>query len=367
MSFGGRRSGNLILVAVLLGLMVFCAPPAGAQPVEPRQLTVGVWVNPPFVMKEGDHYTGMAIDLWEKMAARLGAQPRYVEKGTIGELVDATARGDVDVAVGNITVTRDRAERIDFTHPWFDTGLRVMVSERHGSGFSDFIGGMERSGHLKVYAGIALIILAATFALTLFDRRFDQDFPHRWRDGLAQSFYSVMSVASGKASGRKQMFGWIGRVWQGLWLVCGIAVLAYVTSSVTSVMTTLSLGKDQIHGIADLSGHPIGVLAGSVGHQYASETGLDSHPYAHVDEAAEALAGGRVDAIVGDAPVLEYFAHEHPDRQLSVVGAIFKPDKYAFGLPRGSDLARELSVELIGAHDDNEIREIRTRYFGSEW
>ena len=32
-------------------------------------LKVGVWVSPPFVMQTADGYTGMAIELWEELAA----------------------------------------------------------------------------------------------------------------------------------------------------------------------------------------------------------------------------------------------------------------------------------------------------------
>lgn len=337
---------------------------AAAQTDAPEPVAVGLYLSPPFVMEEGGRFTGMAIELWEALAAGLGVEAEYVEHETLRELVDAVAAGGVDVAVTNLTVTRDRAERIDFTHPWFDAGLRIMIDEDRGAGFRDVLAGLRDSGHLRAYAWIAAVIVAATVLLTLFDRRFDRDFPRRWRDGVAESFHTVMSVAtSGRPPSRKNLFGWIGRIWQGLWLVCGVAVLAYVTSSVTSVMTTLSL-TSQINGLADLSGRPVGVFTGSVAEAYARRSGLDARPFAHLDEAVEALLDGRVAAIVGDAPVLEYHAHANPHLPVAVVGAIFEPDKYGFGLPPGSALTRPLTVELIGAHEGGRIAEIRTRYFG---
>src|SRR5690606_31355508 len=115
------------------------------------------------------------------------------------DLVDATASGEINVAVTNMTVTRERVERIDFTHPWFDAGQKIMISEAGSGGFGDVIGGLQQSGHLVAYAWIALVIVVATLLLTLFDRRFDKDFPRSWREGIAESFYTVMSVAtSGK-------------------------------------------------------------------------------------------------------------------------------------------------------------------------
>src|SRR5690606_11311364 len=120
----------------------------------------------------------------------------------------------------------------DFTHPWFDAGLRIMINEDRGTGFRDMFQGLQASGHLRAYAWIAAVI------------------------------------------------------------------------------------------------------------------------------------SGEVAAVLGDAPVLEYYAHSNKQLPLSVVGAIFEPDKYGFGLPHGSDLTRALTVELIGAHEGGRIEEIRQKYFG---
>jgi ABC-type amino acid transport substrate-binding protein len=362
--------------ATLLALFAVFFVSAGTVPADAQDdeaispasapLTVGVYVHPPFVMVDDGRFHGMAIELWEWLAEQLGQESEYVELSNIGALVDAAAAGDVDVALTNLTVTRDRAERIDFTHPWFDAGQRIMVNEDRGSGFGDVVAGLRESGHLRAYAWIAFVIVVATFLVTLFDRQFDKDFPRRWRDGVAESFYTVMSVAtSGKSPARKNLFGWVGRIWQGLWLVCGIAVLAYVTSSVTSVMTTLSL-TNQINSVADLPGRAVGVQPGSVSEDYAREQGFNIRPFDHIEDAVEALLEGRIDAIIGDAPVLEYYAHTNPQEPVTVVGPIFAPDKYAFGLVHQSDLTRPLTVELIGAHESGLIEEIRTQYFGDD-
>lgn len=361
---------SVLRISLLLALLG-CNPASAQQamvsePNNERVASVGVYVHPPFVTKSGDSYGGMAIDLWELAAGQLGIVSRYVEYENVGELVDATASGAIDTAVTNMTATRERAERIDLTHPWFDAGQRVMVRQDGGGGNGNLLRGLSESGHLRAYAWIALVIILATILITLFDRKFDRDFPKRWRDGVAESFYTVMSVVtSGKSPTRKNLFGWMGRIWQGLWLICGIAVLAYITSSVTSVMTTLSL-TNQINSVADLPGRIVGVQPGSVSEDYARQTGLNTRPFSHIDEAADALLDGRVDAVLGDAPVLEYYAHQNPGRGLTVVGPIFAPDKYAFGLPHDSELTRPLSIEIIGLHESGRLAEIRAGYFGDE-
>lgn len=360
----------MVLRAFLLILSVLWAPAVGAQeqtPVADGPLTVGVYVSPPFVMpKDGGGYTGMAIDLWEQFADTLGQPYEYLEIGTVRELVDAVAANDLDLVVTNLTVTRTRAQRIDFTQPWFDSGLRILVDQDRHTGFGAVWRGLGDAGFLRAYLWIGGVILLATLGFTLFDRRFDPAFPARWRDGAAESFYTVMSYAtSGKATQRKNLFGWLGRIWQGLWLLFGIAVVAYVTSSVTSVMTTLSI-TNQINSVADLPGKIVGVQAGSVSEEFAVDQNLTIRPYDSVADMAEALERNEIAAAIGDAPVLEYYVYSNPGEALDVVGPIFHPDKYGFGLPRSSTLRPELNVLLLGAKESGLLEEIRHRYFGDD-
>lgn len=349
----------------LLALALALAAAAAAQSAseEQRALRVGLYISPPFVMRQDSGFTGMAVDLWEEVAAAQNLQFSYRAYPSARELVDATAKGEIDVAVTNLTVTESRAQRIDFTQPWFDAGLRIMVDKDRGSGFRDLLRGLKDSGQLRAFVWLFSVILLATVVFTLFDRRFDKDFPRRWRDGLAESFYAVMSVVTSGRVVRKNLFGWIGRIVQGLWLACGVAVVSYITASIASVMTALSL-TSQINGLRDLPGKTVGVFAGSVAQEYAEGHSIDSREYEGIDDAVQALHAGEIDAIVADAPVLAYYAHIHPEIPLLLVGKIFHPDKYAFALPVHSALTRPLSVDIIGAYEDGRIAELRKQYFG---
>ena len=354
----------------LLPLLVLAFLPLGKILAEesrnnmPRPVTVGLYVSPPFVIANGNDYSGMAVELWEEIAADLKLPFDYRPYPDFGSLVQATADGSIDIAVTNLTITEDRARVIDFSQPWYDAGLRVMISNESKTGFSAVVSGLRKSGYLAAYAWLAFVIVVATLLLTLFDRRFDKDFPQAWSEGVAESFYSVMSVATSGKAARKNFFGWIGRVMAALWLVCGVAVLAYVTSTVTSVMTTISL-TSQINGPADLSGKTVGVFTGSVAERFAHQIGFKSESIANIDLAVDALVQGRIDAIVGDAPVLEYFDFSHPNINVSVVGKIFQPDKYGFGFGLTSDLEKSVTVKLLEKAENGRIETLRANYFGN--
>jgi polar amino acid transport system substrate-binding protein len=84
----------------------------------------------------------------------------------------------------------------------------------------------------------------------------------------------------------------------------------------------------------------------------------------HVEDAAAALVRREIAAVVDDNPLLEYFAHTHPDLPLDVVGNTFHPDKYGFAFTPGSTLTKPVSLRIIGLEESGEIEKLRARYFG---
>ncbi|MEL1265886.1 transporter substrate-binding domain-containing protein [Pseudoxanthomonas putridarboris] len=298
------------------------------------ELRVGVYVDPPFVARTGgEGYAGMAIELWEIAARDLQWRYRYEEVGSYEELVDGLESGSLDVGVANIAITRERAGRMDFTHPWYDAGMRVMAPKA-GKG-SGLLGGMREGGHLRVYAVLGFAMLVATLLLTLADRKNDRKFTRHWGEGLAENFYRV---------------------------VCGVALVAYIASSTFSVMSVDVLSR-QINDVRDLEGRPVGVAAGSAAERFAIDTGLTPVRYRGMEEAARLLARGDVAAIVGDAPLLEYYAHAYPEAGLEVVGRLFNPDKYGFVMRHGSALQKPLAIRLLRLREGGQLEALRSRYF----
>ncbi|GHC61784.1 hypothetical protein GCM10010136_02550 [Limoniibacter endophyticus] len=331
----------------------------------PSTITAGVYVSPPFVTKEGERYSGMAIELWEAAAKTLGRTTEYREYPSFEALISAIEAGEAEVGVSNLTITRDRAQRVSFSQPWYDAGLRLMIADKDTSGFWQVLGGLEAAGHLRAMLWMVIFILTATVLLALFYRRFDRSFPRKWHVGLAESFYEVMSVATSGKITRPNILGWLGRISGGLWMVCGVAVIAYVTSSVTSVMTALSL-THQINSIADLPGRSVGVLTGSVAETYSQELRLGVRDFPDTEQTVAALLDEEIDVIVGDAPVLEYYVHSNPQLPLSVVGPIFHPDKYGFAFRHDDPMVRQVTLQILAHQERGELGILRRKYFGSD-
>lgn len=92
-----------MLRRALVLLLAFSFWPTHVLAQEP--LVVAIKEAPPFVVKTADGiWSGPAVDLWERAASVLKRPTSYVEKDLAG-LLDAVESGEVDVAVGALSVT----------------------------------------------------------------------------------------------------------------------------------------------------------------------------------------------------------------------------------------------------------------------
>lgn len=349
----------IIFMMLFAGLSCIALDPAG----EP-ELKVGVALDEPFIMKTGDLHTGFCIDLWQTLAADLGLKFRYVDYPSFASLLEATERGEVDVNANSLYITSERLKRMDFVLPFLQEGLQVMVNEKRTSSFMKLWRGLRDSGHLQIF-GIGIgVILLGTILLTLAERIWNKDFHTDWANGLAESFYHVMSISMTGKSTHKPLPGPLGKIMAGIWIAFGVGVVAYITSSITSVMTVNRL-HSLINGPQDLPGHKVAAIRGTVAESYCRANHLDCLTYDLLPDAVKGLLRHDVDAIVHDSLSLQWYDNSHPELPLTEVGRVFGKKYCAFSLPLGSPLRHPLTEALLKRHESGYCEDLRQRYFGS--
>ena len=346
------------------------APAAAATdvaPTAPRIVRVGVYEVPPFAEPDAAlKWKGFAVVLFEASAIQLQMIPEFRQYANIDDLMSAVEKGEVEAGIGNIMVTSKRLTQVDFSQPILDGGLRVMVPSDRTHTLRRLWNGLVDDGHVQVlfWALVGMLVLSVVVMAVL--RRLDQEFSKHWHEGFAEAMYHVVSVMmTGKTSYKGKLGpAWLGRVIASVWLVFGVASVAYFTSSITSVMTADTM-SDAVHGPKDLPGRTVGVLTGSVGARYCAEHGIDVVTYDTLDEAARALADRATDAVVSDAQSLEYYDVSHPQVNVAVVGEMFERRHYAFPINRAAeDLRRRIDVVLVGLREDGMLEQLRRRSFG---
>jgi glutamine transport system substrate-binding protein len=112
-----------LTLLILAGIMIFTSGAAFAD-----KLYVGVdTAFVPFEYKGPDgKYTGFDVELWAEIANRIGVDYELKPMDFNG-LIPGLTTGNLDVALAAIFIKSAREEKIDFSHPYFRAGLKVMV------------------------------------------------------------------------------------------------------------------------------------------------------------------------------------------------------------------------------------------------
>jgi lysine-arginine-ornithine-binding protein len=123
--------------------------------------------------------------------------------------------------------------------------------------------------------------------------------------------------------------------------------------------------KQGINSPDELKGKKVGVQINTTA-QYDLEKrdGVQVAKYNTIDLAMVDLINGRIDAVVGDAPVLKYMIRQS-FRDLKTVGRRFTDEKFGIAIAQGNeDLLRGVNAALKKIKETGEYDQIHEKWFG---
>jgi len=93
--------------------------------------TVNVVTDPSFVPfemmdTETGEMVGFDMDIINELAERAGFEVNLTTMEFNG-IIPAVQTGSQEIAIAGVTITDERAEIVDFSDPYYDSGLRIMV------------------------------------------------------------------------------------------------------------------------------------------------------------------------------------------------------------------------------------------------
>lgn len=352
--------------------------PASAAEVltaEERTLRVVTKRVEPFVIYQEERYTGFSIELWEKIAQEVDADPsidieyEIYAVDTVAKLLDEVERGAADVATAEISITSEREQTLDFSHPFFESGLQIMVQQQTDSVLGAIIGGVLSiifSPQLLYVCGVfVLMLLVAAHLIWFFERRHNSEFPSTYFEGIWEGLWWAIVTVTTVGYGDKTPQSVIGRLLGMIWILAGYFIFAYFTASVASTITLQEL-QGTINGPEDLPGKMVATVEKSVAAEYLSKLNVRTFKVDDIQDAYQALEQGKVDAVLYDSPVLQYYARNQGQGKVYVVGPVFQPQSYGIALQEDSPYQEEINFALLKLIENGTYKEIYEKWFGEE-
>ncbi|UPY38680.1 transporter substrate-binding domain-containing protein [Sediminicoccus sp. KRV36] len=358
------RAGPLLALA----LLVLALNPGGAaaQP-SPPTLTVATGEAPPFVLRRGDALAGFSMDLWNAIAERMRVTSRFVDLGRRSDdaQIEAVRRGEADVAISAITMTPAREQLADFTLPYFDSGLQIAVRPDGDDGGwpgLSFLRALPWSAIGDLVLGGALILLLLAHVLWLVERRGNPRFQRGYPRGVAEGLWGVILIIATGEHGDRDESRLGKRLTIALMWLFGVVLIAQFTATVTSSLTVQQM-QSAIRGPEDLPGKSIITAPGGTAEAWLRERGLPYRVITSAEEALRLLRAGQAQAIVYEAPTLRYWARVFGPSEVTLVGPVFRPEKYGIAVAADNPLRKRINTALLELYAEGRYDEIYRRWF----
>ena len=130
-----KKFGIFSLILLLTLVIAACGNnnSAGDKGGNEKVYKVGVDTTyPPFEFKVGDEYKGIDIDLINAIAKNQKFKIQLVPMD-FGGIIPAMQANQLDVAIAGMSITDERKKIVDFSQPYFDAGLTVVVKKDNTS------------------------------------------------------------------------------------------------------------------------------------------------------------------------------------------------------------------------------------------
>ncbi|KAI7732455.1 hypothetical protein M8C21_001985, partial [Ambrosia artemisiifolia] len=345
--------------------------------------------------------TGFCVDVFD---AVVGALPYAVKHdyipfvtpdgkkpaGTYNELIYNLSDGKYDAVVGDITILANRADHVDFTLPYAEGGVSLIVpikDERKSAWI--FMKPLEK----ELWITTAAFFIYTGLVVWILEHRVNQEFRGRPGQQVGMIFWFSFStlvfahskcVFSRTIYTPRQLLLILLRISVGEKLISNLSrfvvivwvfVVLVLTSSYTASLTSMLTVQQLRPSYSDIN--EIKINGESVGYQENSfvkdmlkgmgfgEDQLKSYStFEQYDNALElGSQKGGVSAIMDELPYIQVFLAKYCTKY-AMTGPTYKTAGFGFAFPKGSPLVHDVSRAVLQVTEEQMLN-ISNQWFGA--
>ncbi|XP_061893274.1 glutamate receptor ionotropic, NMDA 2B-like [Entelurus aequoreus] len=336
---------------------------------------------------------GFCIDILKKIAktVKFTYDLYLVTNGKHGKKINGTWNGMVGevvvkkahMAVGSLTINEERSEVIDFSVPFIETGISVMVSRSNGT--------VSPSAFLEPFSAdvwvmmFVMLLLVSAFAVFFFEYFSPVGYNRCLADGrephgpsftIGKAIWLLWGLVFNNSVPVQNPKGTTSKIMVSVWAFFAVIFLASYTANLAAFMIQEEY-VDQVSGLSDKKFQSPNDFSppfrfGTVPNGSTERNIRNNYPEMHsymtkfhqrnVHEALQSLKAGKLDAFIYDAAVLNYKAGRDEGCKLVTIGSgyIFATTGYGIAIQKESLWKRHVDLAILELFGDGEMEELES-------
>ncbi|KAL6574054.1 hypothetical protein OROHE_001596 [Orobanche hederae] len=183
-------------------------------------------------------YNGFCIDIFFEVLKILERNYPFPYElvpfqGSYDELVDCVANKTFDAVVGDITILADRSSAVEFTQPFTESGLTMVVTVKSQAENKAWIFVKPFTGEMWAVTGV--ILLYTVLIVWLLERRINPEFDGPWWDQLNTALW--FTCCSLFFAHREKVHNNYTRIVVLVWLFVVLVLTSSHTANLSSMLT----------------------------------------------------------------------------------------------------------------------------------
>jgi polar amino acid transport system substrate-binding protein len=351
-------------VGVCLLFAAFSASASEQRQVE--SLRVAVYNVPPYGYVDTDGtVSGVSVDLWRRVAEQMEWHYQLIPVTDMEAILSGLEQGRFDAAIGAITITPERAARVDFSYPAHRSGVAIALKREAGPMFALTSYGSAVSELAPLIVITVAMLIVIGIAMWAVERRVRFAAPGSesavgsLRDGLYWAVVTMTTVGYGDKTPKTTL----GRAVAAAWMLGSLILVSLLSTSLVSRLTAERVeARDSVASI-DLAGKKLAAVAQSSGAEYLDQLHLQYTKFKNLPEALDSVAKGQSDAVVNSIGALQYFVSMRYAKSIEIPQGLLASAYMAIALPEHSPIKKPIDRVLIRITNSAEWRNIEDKFF----
>ncbi|GKD76436.1 glutamate receptor 2.8-like protein, partial [Tanacetum coccineum] len=322
--------------------------------------------------------TGFCVDVFDAVMKRVKDAPPYdyypsgnlsgEGSGSYDDLVYGIVKEEYDVVVGDVTIRANRSKYVDFTLPYTESGISMIVPIKVDDRKNAWI--FMRPLEKKLWGTTFAFFIYTGVVVWVLEHRVNKEFRGRPYKQVGMMFWFSFSTLV--FAHKEKMISNLSRFVVIVWICVVFVLQSSYVASLTSMLTLQQL-QPGFTDIYDLmrQGDNVGYKDGSFVKEMLVGMGFHNSKlksYSSLEDYDAALSNGTknggVSAIFDELPYMKLFMAKYCNKYI-MVGPTYKTAGFGFAFPKGSPLVPYVSKAVLQVTEEN-LSDIYHTWFKKE-